>query len=361
MSDRPAVDLAASDVTKPGPARSWRALRWILLVLVPLLVAAVAVGVYLKSGRFVETDNAYVKADKLPISAEVTGAVKEVLVADNQAVTAGQLLFRIDAAPYRVAVSRAEARLSQVRTDLAAMRAGYRARQAEIAVARTRLSFAQKEQQRQADLVARNFVTASRFDEARQSADLAGLQITAMEQDLARIAATLGGSADASVERHPSFRAAQAELEQAQLDLARVEVLSPVAGIASRPPKRGQYLSAGTTAMALVASGNLWVEANLTETELTHVRVGQAATIHVDTYPDRSWQGTVDSLSPATGAEFSVIPAQNATGNWVKIAQRVSVRIRLDPGEDQTQLRTGLSTSVVIDTGYRRRLLGLSW
>lgn len=213
--------------------------RFVLLVVIPL-VAALVVGVmYLRGGRFVETDNAYVKADKVPVSAEVPGMIKEVLVQENQSVAAGQPLFRIDAVPFQVAVAKAEAKLAQVRTDLAAMKASYREKQAEIAVGRTKHAFAQKDQQRQADLVARNFISASRFDDAKQSSDLAGQQIGAMEQDLKRIAETLGGSVDAPVERHPSYRGALAELEQAKLDLARVEVRASLPGTVSKPPKPG--------------------------------------------------------------------------------------------------------------------------
>ncbi|MFH1816480.1 MAG: HlyD family secretion protein [Pseudomonadota bacterium] len=334
--------------------------RLILLVVVPL-IAALAVGVvYLKGGRYVETDNAYIKADKVPVSAEVSGTVTEVLVDENQSVNAGQPLFRLDPAPFQVAVAKAEAKLAQVRTDLAALKASYREKQAEIALARTKYAFSQKDQRRQADLVARNFISASKFDDAKQSTDIAEQQISALNQDLKRIAETLGGSVDLPVERHPSYRVALAELEQAKLDLARVEVRAPLPGIVSKPPKPGQYVAAGSIALALVVSGNLWVEANFTETDLTYVHPGQPVTIRVDTYPDAACKGVVESLSPATGAEFSVIPAQNATGNWVKIAQRVPVRIRIEAAPTMPQLRAGLSTTVEIDTGHRRRVLGFS-
>ncbi|MBK5206277.1 MAG: HlyD family secretion protein [Polaromonas sp.] len=334
--------------------------RFILLVVIPLLALLVVGVMYLKGGRYVETDNAYIKADKVPVSAEVSGTVREVLVDENQAVTAGQVLFRLDPAPYQVAVAKAEAKLAQVRTDLAALRASYREKQAEITLARTKQTFAQKDQRRQADLVARNFVSASRFDEAKQTTDLAEQQIGALDQDLKRIAETLGGSVNASVELHPSYRVALAELDQARLDLARIEVRASLSGIVSKPPKPGQYVAAGSIALALVVNGNLWVEANFTETDLTYVHPGQPVTIHVDTYPDAAWKGVVESLSPATGSEFSVIPAQNATGNWVKIAQRVPVRIKIDPVANQPQLRAGLSTLVDIDTGHRRRVFGFS-
>jgi membrane fusion protein (multidrug efflux system) len=325
------------------------------------LIAALAVGVvYIKGGRYVETDNAYIKADKVPVSAEVSGTVTDVLVDENQSVNAGQPLFRLDPAPFQVAVAKAEAKLAQVRTDLAALKASYREKQAEIALARTKYAFSQKDQRRQADLVARNFISASKFDDAKQSTDLAEQQISVLDQDLKRIAETLGGSVESPVERHPSYRVALAELEQAKLDLARAEVRAPLPGIVSKPPKPGQYVAAGSIALALVVSGNLWVDANFTETDLTYVHPGQPVTIRVDTYPDAAWKGVVESLSPATGAEFSVIPAQNATGNWVKIAQRVPVRIKIEAAPTLPQLRAGLSTIVEIDTGHRRSVLGFS-
>lgn len=360
MSHATPSNSEASTVESASPP-SRRLIRWILLMLVPMIVALVVGVVYLRGGRFVETDNAYVKADKVPVSAEVSGAIKEVLVEENQTVLAGQPLFRLDAAPFAVAVAKAEAKLAQARTDQAVLKASYREKQAEIAVAQTKRGFANKDQLRQADLVARSFISASRFDEARQNTDLAAQQVVTLEQDLKRIAETLGGSVDVPVERLPSYRAAQAELDQARLDLARVEVRASLPGTVSKLPKPGQYLTAGTMATALVVNNNLWIEANFTEKDLAFVHPGQPVAIHIDTYPDAIWQGVVDSLSPATGAEFSVIPAQNATGNWVKIAQRVPVRIKLKTAQDTAQLRAGLSALVEIDTGHRRSLLGWSF
>jgi membrane fusion protein (multidrug efflux system) len=338
---------------------SRRTRRFFLLVVVPVVLALLAGVAYLRGGRYVETENAYVKADKVPVSAEVSGAIQDVLVNENQTVAAGQVLFRLSPAPFEVAVRKAQAKLAQVRTDLAALKASYREKQAEITLARTRLAFARRDEQRQAELAARHFIAAARLDEARQASELAGQQIAALEQDLARIAESLGG-VDTPLERHPSYLAAAAELAQAKLDLQRTEVRAPLAGTVSKPPKPGQYASAGTTAMALVASGEVWVEANFTETDLTHVRPGQAVEVRVDTYPDAVWTGVVESLSPATGAEFAVIPPQNATGNWVKITQRLPLRIRLDVKPGQPQLRAGLSATVDIDTGHRRRILGVA-
>ena len=341
-------------------AQRRRLRRIVLLVIVPSIVLVAIVAIYLSGGRYVETDNAYVKAEKVPVSADISGTVRQVLVKENQAVTVGQPLFRIDSGSFQIAVARAEAKLSQVRTDLVALKASYREKQAEITLARTNSEFARKNQQRQADLVTKNFISPSKFDDAKQSADISRQQIATLEQDLKRIAETLGGSVDAPVEHHPSYLIALAELDQAHLDLTRTEIRASLAGNVGKPPKPGQYITAGNTAMALVVSGNLWVEANFTETDLTYVQPGQRVSIHIDTYPDLVWKGVVDSLSPATGAEFSVIPAQNATGNWVKIAQRVPIHIKLlsDPG--LPLLRAGLSAVVEIDTQRHRRLPGFS-
>lgn len=355
----PAIEAPVVESPGAAPAPGRRRQR-LLLVVAPLLAALAGGGVYLRGGAEVATDNAYVSADMVPVSAEVSGTIREVLVRENQPVAAGQPLFRLDGEALRIAIARAEARLAQVRTDLAALKAGYRAKQAEIALARTRHAFAVRDQQRQANLVARHFISPARFDEVRQASDLAAQQVVTLEQDLARIAESLGGSVAAPVEAHPAWLAAQAELEQARLDLAHAEVRAALPGTVSRLPKPGQYLNAGSTALALVVDGNPWIEANFTEKDLTYVHPGQPVAIRIDTYPGVTWHGVVESLSPATGAEFAVIPAQNATGNWVKIAQRVPVRIRLDNAAGLPQLRAGLSAEVAIDTGHRRSLLGFT-
>jgi membrane fusion protein (multidrug efflux system) len=361
--DTTAIDPRFASPASGRGASRWRrfVLRLVLLVVVPLLALAAGAGAWLQGGRVMATDNAYVKADKIPVSAEIAGTVRTVLVRENQVVAAGTPLFRLDDAPLRVALARAEARVAQARTDVAALRAAYRAKQADIDLARARQAYARRDEERQADLAARNFISAARLDEARQTSELADRQAVAVERELARIAETLGGAADLPTDRHPAVLAAQAELMQARLDLARIEVRAPAAGTVSRPPKPGQYLAAGATALALVADATLWVEANFTETDLTWIRTEQPAVVRFDAFPGVTWRGAVDSLSPATGAEFAVIPAQNATGNWVKVAQRVSVRIRLEPMPDAPPLRAGLSAHVSIDTGHRRTLAGWSW
>ncbi|MFY9513821.1 MAG: biotin/lipoyl-binding protein, partial [Rubrivivax sp.] len=217
--DRSTSSAQADGAVAARPGRR-RLVRAVFMGLLPLLAAAALLAGYLRGGGFVETDNAYVKSDKVAISAEVAGPVTEVLVRDNEGVAAGRVLFRLDPTPYRVALAEAEAKVAQVRNDLAALAATHRQKQAEIALAKTRLAFARQEEQRQADLVARGFVSPSRFDEARQASDLAAQQLPVLEQDLQRIAVTLGGRVDSPISRHPGMLAAQAELERARLDLA---------------------------------------------------------------------------------------------------------------------------------------------
>jgi len=220
-------------------------LRLVLLVVVPLIAGLVVLVLYLRGGRYVGTDNAYVEADKASISSQVAGTIKDVLVLENQGVTAGQVLFRLDPLPFQVAVARAEANLAQTRTTLLALKASYREKQAEIALARTRHAFALKDQGRQAELEAKKFISESALDASRLNADLTAQQITALEEDLARTAESLGGSVGNPVEGHPSYRMAVAELEQARLALAHVEVRAPVSGTVNKQPSPGQYLAAG--------------------------------------------------------------------------------------------------------------------
>ena len=324
--------------------------RLILLVLVPSLLLLIALVLYLMSGRYVETENAYVKADKIPISAQVSGVVKETLTHENQHVVKDQLLYRLDPASYQVALARAESRLAQVRIDILALKAGYHAKQAEIALARTKYNFSLRNKRRQSDLAAKHFTSASSLDEAKEGAEIAAQQVLTVEHDLERLAESLAGSVNEPVEKHPTFLIAKAELDQAKLDLLHTEIRAPMSGTINSPPKPGQFISAGAITMTLVTNDRPWIEANFTEKELTNIHPGQSVTATIDIYPKIKWKGIVESISPATGSEFSIIPAQNATGNWVKVAQRIAVRIKLIATPESPQLRSGLSSWVKIDT-----------
>lgn len=336
------------------------AARWILMVVIPAIAIVVGGYIYLSGGRYVETDNAYVKADKVQISPEISGQVIEVLVHENQHVKAGQVLYRLDPAPYKIAVAKAKASLAQVETDLAELKASYHKTEAMIQLASTHLDFTDKEVKRQVALLDKHYTSDSDFDDAEQSKELAIIGVAVQKAELKRIAASLGGSVDTPVEAHPDYLAALSVLEQAQLDLAHTEIKAPLEGEINMPPKPGQFLNPGQASMTLVASGDLWIEANFTEKELTYVREGQGVEVNVDIYPGVTWHGTVESLSPATSSEFSVLPAQNATGNWVKVAQRVPVRIKLELDSQLPTLRTGLSAIPEIDTHHTRSLFGIT-
>ncbi|RUR16629.1 HlyD family secretion protein [Legionella sp. km535] len=324
--------------------------RVILLVLVPSLIVLIVMISYFMSGRYVETENAYVKADKIPISAQVSGVVKKTLSHENQHVVKDQILYRLDPSSYQVALARAESRLAKVRIDILALKAAYHAKQAEIALAQTKYNFSLRNKKRQSDLAAKHFTSASTLDEAKEGAEIAAQQVMTVEHDLERLAESLAGNVNEPVEKHPTYLIAKAELDQAKLDLQHTEVRAPISGTINSPPKPGQFISAGAITMTLVTNDHPWIEANFTEKELTNIHPGQSVTATIDIYPKLKWKGIVESISPATGSEFSIIPAQNATGNWVKVAQRVAVRIKLITTPDSPQLRSGLSSWVKIDT-----------
>lgn len=330
--------------------------RRLLLVSVPVLAGVIAAFFYLTGERYVDTDNAYLKADKVMVASEVSASVSDVLVAENEAVKQGQPLFKLDSELFDAAEAGAQAKLDKVRTDIEALQAGYRSKRAELALAETNIAYADKEYRRVADLVGRHFVSQVQLDERRQALDLARQKLAVLQQEIASVLANLNQHPDAPVDQYPAYQEAAADFAKAKINQAHTIVFAPFKGVVSHLPKRGQYLNASSPALALVASDAPWIEANFNETDLTHVRAEQKVEIKVDTYPDRRWQGHVASISPASGAEFSILPAQNASGNWVKVVQRITVRIELDdlPAQDALLLRPGMSTTVVIDTERNR-------
>jgi len=360
MPETPELPSTALPASESGPGsakvargsrRRW--LRAILLILGPAVVLAGAAYVYVTGQRVVSTDNAYLKSDKVALSAQISGPIVDVAVAENQAVTKGDVLFRLDAKPFQVALEQAKAKLAGVRQNIVVLKTDYRQKQEELRLADENLAYAEVVFRRQSELTRQKVASEAKFDEAKHAVDVARQQISVLRQQEAATLAQLGGNPNIAVEDHPDFRAAQAALDQAALDLEHTTVTAPFAGIASKKPEVGQYVQAGTPVMSIVAAKGTWIEANFKETDLTRVKLGQPVAITVDTYPDRRWQGTVESISQATGAEFSVLPAQNATGNWVKVVQRIPVRIAIkSSGEGDDILRAGMSAVVDIDTGY---------
>ena len=352
-----APPIAAAVARRPRLERRVvaRAVMWLL----PAVVLAVTLYVWLSSGRIVTTDNAYVKGDRAQIATELSGLIVEVPVQENQRVSRGQLLFRLDDQAYRHALTRIEAEIETTRAEIRGLRAQWRTKREEIKAALSQQTFAQAEFDRQAELAAKKVASTQKLEEARMGLDVARQRISAAQEDLTRIEAALAGDPKIRADDHPKVRQMMAAREEALLQLRRTMIEAPLDGMVSKRPVPGSYATAGVPAMVVVADTDLWVEANYKETELTRVRPGQTAAIHIDTYPDSECTGTVSSIAQATGAEFAVLPPQNASGNWVKVVQRIPVRVSVTCREGDPPLRVGMSTTVEIDTGYNRSLGGL--
>jgi membrane fusion protein (multidrug efflux system) len=344
----------AAEGAPPTKSLTRRIVRTTLLLAGPLIALTVGGYVYYTSGRIVETDNAYVKADVGIVSAEVAGPIVSVNVRENQRVAAGEVLFTIDARPFEVALTRADAQLAAINDFVESTRASYRHAMEQLELARTNAAYEQREFARLSALAQRELASETDVDEARHDRDVAVQEIQVTERTLDQIRARLGGDLERPVTEQAAYLAAKSTRDAAALDLEHTIVRAPFAGIASKLPTLGQYVAPGAPVMSVVADRGMWIEANYKETELTHVAAGQLVDITLDTYPDRVWRGRVESISQATGAEFAVIPAQNATGNWVKVAQRIPVRIAIEQHADDPELRAGMSAIVAIDTGHER-------
>ncbi|MGE0717722.1 MAG: efflux RND transporter periplasmic adaptor subunit [Alphaproteobacteria bacterium] len=341
----------------PERPRRRSPLRILLLLVVPALVIAGAALLWQQGGRFVTTENAYVKADIVQIASEVAGRVAEVRVRDHQRVAAGDVLLRLDAEPFRLAVGKAEAELETARTLVETARATYRETQSELAELQSRAEHLSRQVRRQQELAARGVAPATRLEEIENEAQVARDRINVVRQRLARVLTTLKGDPDLPVDAHPSVREQIVERDRAALDLTRTTITAPVGGtVVNLRVQPGEQLRAATPVFALVSDRRPWVDANLKETTLAHVTVGQRVEVALDLYPGLVWIGEVESISPATGAEFAILPPQNASGNWVKVVQRLPVRIRLLPRPDEPALRAGATATVSIDTGRSRRL-----
>ncbi|MBK1697301.1 HlyD family secretion protein [Rhodovibrio salinarum] len=347
-------DGASSSSSARKRRRRW--VRPLLLLAGPLAVLVGGIAWYYTGGRYESTTNAYVHADMVAISPEVSGPIAEVKVDENEVVHKGDELFRIEQRPFKLAVARAEAELHSVRQDIRALKATYQEQKENLQLARIRRGFAQRDFDRKNKLSRTNVVSQAKLDEVQNALETARQQVAVSKQAMQATRAQLSGDPDLPVDQMPKVKSAQAALEKAQLDLAHTTVPAPFDGIASNTPEPGQYVGPSASVMSVVATRGVWVDANFKETALTHVAPGQAVDIRVDTYPGRVWHGTVASIAPATGSEFSVLPAQNVTGNWVKVVQRIPVRIAVETPRDAPQLRSGMSTEVEIDTRHRREL-----
>ena len=341
----------AHSVERPGAQRPW--LRPVLMVSVPLALLAAGGAYYLANDHYVSTDNAYVQQDKVSVAAEVSGKIVEVLVRENQPVKAGQILFRIDPAPYRIAAAQADATIAQAQVRVTTLEADFQSRGVGIDKAREAVAFYTKEYQRQSALMQTGFTTKARLQEAEHALSEARSQLAAAEAEVQKARAALAtGAAAPGV--NPQVLAGQVQKQKALLDLSRTVVRAPVDGVVSQAERLqvGQTMVSGLPALTIVARSGTWVEANFKETDLNHMKVGQSAVLSFDAYPSLKLKGHVASIGAGTGSEFSVLPAQNANGNWVKVTQCVPVRIALD-GQPARPLIAGLSTHVRIDTASK--------
>jgi len=319
----------------------------------------VALVLYLHGGRYQSTDNAYVQSEKVGITANVSGTVVAVMVHDNQHVRAGDVLFRIDPAPFQAAVAEAEAKLASARSEIRTARANYGSGESDLKAAEDKLHFAQREAARQKELLAEGISSQAQYDNAVLAATTAAQQIQTIRQQNAGIAASLGDSLNGSLDANGRVRAAQAALDRARLNLQWTVVRAPQAGIVTKVDQLpvGAYVAASRPVFTLVGE-KLWVEANFKENQLNYMRLGQRATVKVDAFPGLTMTGRVASFSPGTGNSFALLPAENATGNWVKVVQRLPVEIDLDTVPADVPLHAGLSADVSVDTHHHRSLFG---
>ncbi|MFM7027769.1 MAG: HlyD family secretion protein [Chakrabartia sp.] len=334
-----------------GAPRNW--LRPLLMVTVPLALMIAGGIYYLAHDHYVSTDNAYVQQDKVSVAAEVSGRIVEVLVRENQVVKKGDILFRIDPEPYRIAAAQADAAIAQAQVRVTTLETDYQTSDVSINKAREAVNFFTAEYKRQAALMETGFTTKARLQQAEHALSDARSQLAAAEAEAMKARAALAtGAAAPGV--NPQVLAGQVQKRKALLDLSRTVVRAPVDGVVSQADRLqiGQTMVTGLPALTIVARSGSWIEANFKETDLNHMKVGQTAKLTFDAYPDIELKGRVASIGAGTGSEFSVLPAQNANGNWVKVTQRVPVRIAID-GASPRPLIAGLSTHVRIDTASK--------
>ncbi len=344
-----------------APPKKRRSRRFLLMVALPLALLVGGGYFWWTGGRYEETENANLRQARVTISSEAAGRIVEVDVADNTLVHKGDVLFVVDPEPYRIALAQADASLAAAKMQVEQLRAAYSQAVAQEQVAAGELDYAQAQFQRSTDLAKKGISATSSLDEARRDLEKAQNERAVARQGMESARAGLLGNPDIETDQHPAVLAAQAARDKAAYNLAQTTVRAPADGIVSQASsfKIGQVVAAGTPLFSLVETGDTWVEANFKETQLTHLRPGQSADITLDTYPGHVFHGTVESIGAGTGAEFSLLPAQNATGNWVKVTQRIPVRLKLDTRDAADIVSSGMSAKVTVDTGYSRSLGGL--
>lgn len=332
-------------------------LRYLLMLALPLALIVAGGWYWVTGSRWASTENAYVQQNKILVAPEVEGRIAEVLVGQNQLVKPGDVLFRIDDATYRIALEKADGAVALARLQVEELRTRLKDAELKAETARNTLAFQTVQFGRQDRLRTTGNATEAQYDTARHDLDLARQAVAEAEQGVADTLVALGGNADIQTDKHPSVLGALAAQDSARLDLERTIIRAPTTGTVSQVGNLqiGQYIASGSPVMAIIDTTSAWVEANFKETDISHMRRGQPAELTLDAYPDTAIKGHVESFGGGTGAIFSLLPAQNATGNWVKVVQRVPVRIALDE-PTSLPLKAGLSVGVEVDTGFVRPL-----
>ena len=338
---------------------SRRLKRTFFLIVIPLAAICVALYLYAAGGRYVSTNNAYVKANIIIISTEVSGRVTSMLVADNQAVEANDILLQLDSSPLEIALNRARAQMAVIRTELESLRADYGETVVQAQLSEDKVRYLDRRYKRQRKLLKQGLSSEEKHDEAGHDLQVARREVKIIEKRVQRVLAQLAGNKLLPVDQHPRYLAAQTTYDQAAIDLKAATIRAPASGVVSNMKLQvGEFAQAGKPIFTLIENQPIWIEANLKETELTHILPGQQATIVADAYPDKIWESVISSIAPATGAEFSILPPQNASGNWVKVVQRIPINLAITNQAGDPQLRAGMTVLVRIDTRRKRELSG---
>lgn len=338
-----------------------RLVRWVLMAGGVLVVLVGGLLYWLNTGRIVSTSDSYVEANVMMVSTDVSGIVDSIPVHEGQLVKQGQVLFRLDPKKFNIALQNAEANMAQTRLTLEAMKSDYQAAMANTAAKQAEVQDDQVTYRRLAALVRSSAATQQQVDNARFKLQADQASVTAAQAQAQAILARLGGNADSPVTQMPAYLQAKARVEEAQRELNHAIVRAPYDGTVTQVSKLqpGMFLPAGTPAFGFVATGHIWVDAQPKETSLTWARNGDPATVTVDAYPGQVYKGKVESIARATSQQFSLLPAQNSSGNWVKVVQRVPVRIDIQVPKNSPPLSAGMSATVNIDTGHSRKLSDL--
>jgi membrane fusion protein (multidrug efflux system) len=331
------------------------------LVALPAAVLVAGLAFYLMGGRYISTDNAYVGAQKVLITPDISGKLTKVLVHEGEHVAAGDDLFEIDPVPFRLALEGARSKLDSVQTQFKSLKSNYASLNQLVTIGQQGVDLKKRDVDRKTALAESRAGSQMDLDNAKAALLTAELQLQLGRQQLSSTLNQLLGNPDLPIDDFPPYREAKAAFDQAQRNLDHTLVKAPIAGTATQVDniQLGRYVTAGMPVFSVIDDAAPWVDANPKETDITYLRRDQKVDISVDSFPDRTFHGTVQSVSPGTGAQFAILPPQNANGNWVKVVQRVPVRIVFDPGQDLSLLRAGMSVNVDIDTGRRRTFASL--